>query len=180
VHVLVCPLRHVPNTSSLRGPEDADLVRRMRDAGALVLEREAARLAAAGAPQAAGGWARCACCGWLPGRRRRRQGARSSSGGGGGAADGLLSAAAADPEAGAIGGGGGAGAGAGARADDGGGGGATLFGFHKPPWRSVDHLHMHCFLLPLRPCTAWKYRFPFNWVEAADLEAQLRAGGARS
>ena len=68
---------------------------------------------------------------------------------------------------------------------DAGGGGAgggpcdeapqLLFGFHKPPWRSVDHLHMHCFLLPLKPCVAWKYRFKLNWVTAEDLEAQLAA-----
>jgi hypothetical protein len=68
-------------------------------------------------------------------------------------------------------------------ADDRGGGPAgggndepqLLFGFHQPPWRSVDHLHMHCFLLPLKPCTAWKYKYSLNWITAEDLEAQLAA-----
>ena len=32
------------------------------------------------------------------------------------------------------------------------------FGFHVPPWNSVDHLHMHCFALPHRGCTALKYQ----------------------
>jgi hypothetical protein len=48
-----------------------------------------------------------------------------------------------------------------------------LFGFHKPPWTSVSHLHMHCFLLPLKPHLAFKYASPLNWVEADALAAQL-------
>ena len=35
---------------------------------------------------------------------------------------------------------------------------ATLFGFHVPPYNSVDHLHMHCFVLPfLNPFKGIKY-----------------------
>ena len=32
------------------------------------------------------------------------------------------------------------------------------FGFHVPPWNSVDHLHLHCFALPHRGCLAVKYQ----------------------
>lgn len=32
----------------------------------------------------------------------------------------------------------------------------TRFGYHLPPFNSVDHLHMHCFQLPFDP--AWKER----------------------
>lgn len=32
------------------------------------------------------------------------------------------------------------------------------FGFHVPPWNSVDHLHLHCFALPHRGCKAVKYQ----------------------
>jgi diadenosine tetraphosphate (Ap4A) HIT family hydrolase len=32
----------------------------------------------------------------------------------------------------------------------------TRFGYHLPPFNSVDHLHMHAFLLPFEP--AWKER----------------------
>lgn len=31
------------------------------------------------------------------------------------------------------------------------------FGFHLPPVNSVDHIHLHCFVLPI---TSWKY----NWL----------------
>mmetsp|Transcript_508 Transcript_508/g.716 ORF Transcript_508/g.716 Transcript_508/m.716 type:complete len:163 (-) Transcript_508:304-792(-) len=30
----------------------------------------------------------------------------------------------------------------------------TRFGFHMPPFNSVDHLHLHCFALPFSP--RWK------------------------
>ncbi|XP_057463965.1 bifunctional adenosine 5'-phosphosulfate phosphorylase/adenylylsulfatase HINT4 isoform X2 [Actinidia eriantha] len=29
------------------------------------------------------------------------------------------------------------------------------FGFHQPPWNSVDHLHLHCLALPFTP--RWKH-----------------------
>ena len=32
----------------------------------------------------------------------------------------------------------------------------TRFGYHLPPFNSVDHLHMHAFALPFEP--AWKER----------------------
>ncbi|KAK3273073.1 hypothetical protein CYMTET_18665 [Cymbomonas tetramitiformis] len=42
-------------------------------------------------------------------------------------------------------------------------GAETRFGFHVPPFNSVDHIHLHCFALPFSP--AWKeskYRqYPF-------------------
>ena len=28
---------------------------------------------------------------------------------------------------------------------------ARRFGFHQPPFNSVDHLHLHCFALPFLP-----------------------------
>eukprot|EP00240_Pyramimonas_obovata_P014086 CAMPEP_0118947586 /NCGR_PEP_ID=MMETSP1169-20130426/46309_1 /TAXON_ID=36882 /ORGANISM="Pyramimonas obovata, Strain CCMP722" /LENGTH=189 /DNA_ID=CAMNT_0006893833 /DNA_START=268 /DNA_END=837 /DNA_ORIENTATION=- len=34
----------------------------------------------------------------------------------------------------------------------------TQFGFHIPPFNSVDHLHLHCFALPFKPAwKQWKY-----------------------
>ena len=40
-------------------------------------------------------------------------------------------------------------------------GAATQFGFHLPPFNSVDHLHLHCFALPFTPAwKAWKYSSP--------------------
>ncbi|KAF8059125.1 HINT4 [Scenedesmus sp. PABB004] len=50
------------------------------------------------------------------------------------------------------------------------------FGFHRPPFRSVDHLHLHCFVLPLRWQAAWKYQdcLP-NWVSHERLLQELAA-----
>ena len=61
----------------------------------------------------------------------------------------------------------------------------TRFGYHIPPFNSVDHLHMHAFALPFTP--PWKERkysvepwarFAFKPAEelAAELEAAAAAG----
>jgi hypothetical protein len=138
----------------------------MQQVGQQVLAQEQARLGLPDEPAAdAGGGGngrvrRPSCCERLFGRRGGPAG--GSGGGGGGAARGLLEGPSElpglDAEAGGL---------------DGAGGG-TLFGFHKPPWRSVDHLHMHCFLLPLDGGRAWKYRFSLNWVKAEELQGQLQ------
>ena len=175
-HILVCPKRHIPNTRSLAGGEGAALVAHMRSVGRALLLERARGLTAAAPPAGARG-----CCGSLlpawrwggRGRRRRRGGGGGGGGGGGPLEGGLLEGEAPVQAAAARGGGS---APAGAAAED-----AApprmLFGFHKPPWRSVDHLHMHALLLPLRPCVALKYTFPLNWVEAGALEAALLGGG---
>lgn len=33
----------------------------------------------------------------------------------------------------------------------------TRFGFHKPPFHSVHHLHLHCFELPFKWGSKWRY-----------------------
>ncbi|KAI8466508.1 MAG: hypothetical protein J3K34DRAFT_484296 [Monoraphidium minutum] len=168
LHLLVCPTRHVPNTRSLAGAADARLVAHMREVGERLLSEEQARLGLRDAGAGADGAAarrRVPCCGCLDRARLRL------FGGGGAAAAAargpLLAGAAEDPgvEPPALGD---------VEEAGSGGGGGRLFGFHKPPWRSVDHLHMHCFLLPLRPRVAWKYKLSLNWVTADDLERQLR------
>jgi hypothetical protein len=51
------------------------------------------------------------------------------------------------------------------------------FGFHRPPFRSVDHLHLHCFLLPHQPAAAAvKYCLPLNWVPVGELLRGLDGG----
>jgi hypothetical protein len=74
--------------------------------------------------------------------------------------------------------------GAAAAADGGGGGGGAplpllLFGYHAPPWRSVDHLHLHCIEAPFRPAALEaKYSLEWlNWLPDDKLRARLRAGG---
>uniref|UniRef100_A0A1J3DLM1 Histidine triad nucleotide-binding protein 3 n=1 Tax=Noccaea caerulescens TaxID=107243 RepID=A0A1J3DLM1_NOCCA len=52
------------------------------------------------------------------------------------------------------------------------------FGFHQPPFNSVDHLHLHCFALPFTPRRkAIKYMSlgPFGgFIEAAALLEKIR------
>uniref|UniRef100_A0A1J3H890 Histidine triad nucleotide-binding protein 3 n=1 Tax=Noccaea caerulescens TaxID=107243 RepID=A0A1J3H890_NOCCA len=52
------------------------------------------------------------------------------------------------------------------------------FGFHQPPFNSVDHLHLHCFALPFTPrWKAIKYKSlgPFGgFIEAAALLEKIR------
>ncbi|KAG2443074.1 hypothetical protein HYH02_009488 [Chlamydomonas schloesseri] len=48
-------------------------------------------------------------------------------------------------------------------------------GYHVPPWRSIDHLHLHCMALPHSPpWAAIKYMLPGVWLSSADLAARLR------
>ena len=60
----------------------------------------------------------------------------------------------------------------------------TRFGFHVPPFNSVDHLHMHAFALPFEP--AWKERkyseeawARFAFQPAEELVERLEAEGRR-
>ena len=57
------------------------------------------------------------------------------------------------------------------------------FGFHVPPWNSVDHLHMHCFALPHRGCTALKYQVTeaawAGYMTAAQAVERLQPRSAR-
>lgn len=53
-------------------------------------------------------------------------------------------------------------------------GAATRFGYHLPPFNSVDHLHLHCFGLPFAPAwKAWKYETTLGvslwWLPKAKL-----------
>eukprot|EP00747_Dinoflagellata_sp_TGD_P138140 gnl/TRDRNA2_/TRDRNA2_175751_c4_seq3.p1 gnl/TRDRNA2_/TRDRNA2_175751_c4~~gnl/TRDRNA2_/TRDRNA2_175751_c4_seq3.p1 ORF type:complete len:202 (-),score=28.29 gnl/TRDRNA2_/TRDRNA2_175751_c4_seq3:85-690(-) len=55
------------------------------------------------------------------------------------------------------------------------------FVFHVPPWNSIDHLHMHCFLRPYDNCWKWlKYRPGTPWCRSADdVIGRLRASNDR-
>ncbi|KAL9231132.1 hypothetical protein vseg_006392 [Gypsophila vaccaria] len=44
------------------------------------------------------------------------------------------------------------------------------FGFHQPPFNSVDHLHLHCFTLPFIP--RWKF---IKYVSLGPLGAFIEA-----
>eukprot|EP00242_Pyramimonas_sp_CCMP2087_P012097 CAMPEP_0198212166 /NCGR_PEP_ID=MMETSP1445-20131203/25559_1 /TAXON_ID=36898 /ORGANISM="Pyramimonas sp., Strain CCMP2087" /LENGTH=174 /DNA_ID=CAMNT_0043886555 /DNA_START=183 /DNA_END=703 /DNA_ORIENTATION=- len=56
----------------------------------------------------------------------------------------------------------------------------TQYGFHLPPFNSVDHLHLHCFALPFRPAwKAWKYKqlptpLGTTYLTASELLKELR------
>ncbi|KAK9838713.1 hypothetical protein WJX74_001870 [Apatococcus lobatus] len=56
-------------------------------------------------------------------------------------------------------------------------GSGSKFGFHTPPFNSVDHLHLHCFALPHMP--AWKglkymERPSFNFVPLGTVLERLK------
>ncbi|KAF4389520.1 hypothetical protein G4B88_006579 [Cannabis sativa] len=51
------------------------------------------------------------------------------------------------------------------------------FGFHRPPFNSVNHLHLHCFALPYTP--RWKYikymsLGPLGFIEADKLIEKIK------
>ncbi|KAL0727737.1 hypothetical protein Bca4012_023830 [Brassica carinata] len=52
------------------------------------------------------------------------------------------------------------------------------FGFHQPPFNSVDHLHLHCFALPFMPrwkVIKYKSLGPFGgFIEAEKLLEKIR------
>jgi hypothetical protein len=49
------------------------------------------------------------------------------------------------------------------------------FGYHVPPFRSVDHLHLHCFELPhTSALKAAKYCLPRVWLSHDGLSKRLR------
>ncbi|WIA38851.1 hypothetical protein OEZ86_002128 [Tetradesmus obliquus] len=48
------------------------------------------------------------------------------------------------------------------------------FGFHKPPFRSVDHLHLHCFQLPHLWYRWGQYQAGVNWVTGDQLLDELQ------
>ncbi|GFR43594.1 hypothetical protein Agub_g4691 [Astrephomene gubernaculifera] len=54
----------------------------------------------------------------------------------------------------------------------------TKFGYHVPPWRSVDHLHLHCMALPHVPFwSALKYWQPGVWLGSEALIGRLKRQG---
>ncbi|GAX74126.1 hypothetical protein CEUSTIGMA_g1575.t1 [Chlamydomonas eustigma] len=49
------------------------------------------------------------------------------------------------------------------------------FGYHQPPYRSVDHLHLHCFELPHSSLIKnLKYCIPSVWLSCDDLLKRLK------
>jgi len=47
--------------------------------------------------------------------------------------------------------------------------GVSRLVFHRPPFNSVNHLHMHCIALPLRPGRTWmKHDSLFFWTILAE------------
>jgi galactose-1-phosphate uridylyltransferase len=44
------------------------------------------------------------------------------------------------------------------------------FGFHLPPFNSIDHLHLHCFIEPL---TSWKYDKVYYGIVLNSIEDTL-------
>jgi hypothetical protein len=61
-------------------------------------------------------------------------------------------------------------------------GARTQFGYHLPPFNSVDHLHLHCFALPFMP--AWKSlkytpAVGHLWYLPAESLLQVRCEAAR-
>jgi hypothetical protein len=60
-------------------------------------------------------------------------------------------------------------------------GAATQYGYHLPPFNSVDHVHLHCFALPFAPAwKEWKYKSPAAchlWYLPAEVLLQVRASG---
>eukprot|EP00879_Flechtneria_rotunda_P012820 GHRR01013386.1.p1 GENE.GHRR01013386.1~~GHRR01013386.1.p1 ORF type:complete len:188 (+),score=52.39 GHRR01013386.1:312-875(+) len=47
------------------------------------------------------------------------------------------------------------------------------YGFHKPPFRSIDHLHLHCFELPHKWYRWVQYQSSLNWITAEELNDKL-------
>lgn len=53
-----------------------------------------------------------------------------------------------------------------------------VFHFHNPPFNSVDHLHLHCFMLPFNNCfRALQNSDTFCWT--SDVEDTVRKAAAR-
>ncbi|CAN1748186.1 Bifunctional adenosine 5'-phosphosulfate phosphorylase/adenylylsulfatase HINT4, partial [Linum perenne] len=53
----------------------------------------------------------------------------------------------------------------------------SRFGFHQPPFNSVNHLHLHCFALPFIP--KWKHikylsLGPLGFIEAERLLEKIK------
>lgn len=52
----------------------------------------------------------------------------------------------------------------------------SKFGFHMPPFNSVDHLHMHCFALPIKLLHRVRFSAAMPWfADAAMVIARLAA-----